>query len=100
MLITIEKWFITLSKWFIIPRKSFITHPKWFITHHHELPNRIPLFCFVTLVFWFSMYTCVPILTAYLKDLGVSNRMAGLIVGMYGLSQMPLRIPVGVRPLS
>jgi MFS family permease len=42
------------------------------------------------------MYTCVPILTAYLKDLGASNRMAGLIVGMYGLSQMLLRIPVGV----
>jgi MFS family permease len=61
-----------------------------------KLNNRIPLFCFVTLVFWFSMYTCVPILTAYLKDLGASNRMAGLIVGMYGLSQMLLRIPVGV----
>jgi len=42
------------------------------------------------------MYTCVPILTAYLKDLGASNRMAGLIVGMYGLSQMLLRIPVGI----
>lgn len=42
------------------------------------------------------MYTCVPILTAYLKDLGASDRMAGLIVGMYGLSQMLLRIPVGV----
>jgi MFS family permease len=42
------------------------------------------------------MYTCVPILTAYLKDLGASNRLAGLIVGMYGLSQMLLRIPVGV----
>ncbi|QYR21424.1 MFS transporter [Paenibacillus sp. sptzw28] len=57
---------------------------------------RIPLFCIVTLIFWFSMYTCVPILTAYVKDLGASNKMAGLIVGMYGLSQMLLRIPVGV----
>jgi MFS family permease len=57
---------------------------------------RIPLFCMVTLIFWFSMYTCVPILTAYVKDLGASNKMAGLIVGMYGLSQMLLRIPVGV----
>jgi MFS family permease len=35
-------------------------------------------------------------LTAYVKDLGASNKMAGLIVGMYGLSQMLLRIPVGV----
>lgn len=57
---------------------------------------RIPLFCFVTMLFWFSMYTCVPILTAYVMDLGASSKMAGLIVGMYGLSQMLLRIPVGV----
>lgn len=48
------------------------------------------------MLFWFSMYTCVPILTAYVMDLGASNKMAGLIVGMYGLSQMLLRIPVGV----
>lgn len=57
---------------------------------------RIPLFCTVTLLFWFSMYTCVPILTAYVEYLGASYKMAGLIVGMYGLSQMLLRIPVGV----
>lgn len=58
--------------------------------------NRIPLFCSVTLLFWFSMYTCVPILAAYLEYLGASYKMAGLIVGMYGLSQMLLRIPVGI----
>ncbi|WP_164821525.1 MFS transporter [Paenibacillus koleovorans] len=57
---------------------------------------RIPLFCTVTMLFWFSMYTCVPILTAYVMDLGASTKMAGLIVGMYGLSQMLLRIPVGI----
>jgi MFS family permease len=60
-------------------------------------PNyRIPLFCAVTLLFWLSMYTCVPILTPYAEHLGASHEMAGLIVGMYGLSQMLLRIPVGV----
>ncbi|WP_274652365.1 MFS transporter [Paenibacillus humicola] len=57
---------------------------------------RIPLFCAVTFLFWFSMYTCVPILTAYVEFLGASGKMAGLIVGMYGLSQMLLRVPVGV----
>lgn len=57
---------------------------------------RIPLFCLVTLLFWFSMYTCVPILAAYVEYLGASHGMAGLVVGMYGLSQMLLRIPVGV----
>jgi MFS family permease len=50
----------------------------------------------VTLLFWFSMYTCVPILTAYVEYLGGSHKEAGLIVGMYGLSQMLLRIPVGI----
>ncbi|WP_165452451.1 MFS transporter [Paenibacillus thalictri] len=57
---------------------------------------RIPLFCGVTLLFWFSMYTCVPILAAYVEYLGASHKMAGMIVGMYGLSQMLLRIPVGI----
>ncbi|UUZ86030.1 MFS transporter [Paenibacillus sp. P26] len=61
-----------------------------------ETNYRIPLFCAVTLLFWFSMYTCVPILAAYVESLGASHQMAGLIVGMYGLSQMLLRIPVGV----
>lgn len=57
---------------------------------------RIPLFCLVTLLFWFSMYTCVPILAAYVEYLGASHKMAGLIVGMYGLTQMLLRIPLGI----
>lgn len=58
--------------------------------------HRIPLFCTVTLLFWFSMYTCVPILAAYVEHLGASHKMAGIIVGAYGFSQMLLRIPVGV----
>ncbi|QHW29516.1 MFS transporter [Paenibacillus rhizovicinus] len=62
----------------------------------HTANYRVPLFCAVTLLFWFSMYTCVPILTAYVESMGASNKMAGLIVGMYGLSQMLLRIPVGI----
>ncbi|MBE1442600.1 MFS transporter [Paenibacillus sp. OAS669] len=61
-----------------------------------EASYRIPLFCTVTLLFWFSMYTCVPILASYVEFLGASHQMAGFIVGMYGLSQMLLRIPVGV----
>jgi len=57
---------------------------------------RIPLFCFVTMLFWFSMYTYVPILTTYVKTLGASNKLAGIIVGTYGFTQMVLRIPVGI----
>ncbi|MCD1260916.1 MFS transporter [Paenibacillus athensensis] len=57
---------------------------------------RIPLFCTVTLLFWMSMYTSVPIMAAYVEYLGGSHQLAGWIVGMYGISQMLLRIPVGV----
>ncbi|UOF91135.1 MFS transporter [Fodinisporobacter ferrooxydans] len=57
---------------------------------------RIPLFCIVTMLYWFSMYTYVPILTPYVEQLGASHEMAGIIVGSYGFTQMLLRIPVGI----
>ncbi len=57
---------------------------------------RIPLFCAVTLLFWASAYTSVPIMAPYVESLGGSHQLAGWIVGMYGISQMLLRIPVGV----
>jgi MFS family permease len=57
---------------------------------------RIPLFCLVTVLFWFSMYTYVPILSTYVEHLGASNLMAGIIVGSYGFTQMVLRIPIGI----
>ncbi|HEY5560909.1 MAG TPA: MFS transporter [Clostridiaceae bacterium] len=57
---------------------------------------RIPLFCLVTLMFWFSMYTYVPILAYYVEYLGATHMTAGIIVGSYGFTQMLLRIPVGI----
>lgn len=57
---------------------------------------RIPLFSLVTMLYWFSMYTYVPILAAYVEHLGASHKMAGIIVGSYGFTQMLLRIPIGV----
>lgn len=57
---------------------------------------RIPLFCLVATLFWFSLYTYVPILAAYVEQLGASHKMAGVIVGSYGFTQMLLRIPVGI----
>lgn len=58
--------------------------------------NRVLLFYSVTLIYWFSMYTTVPILTAYVEYLGASHKMAGLIVGTYGLIQMIVRLPLGI----
>ncbi|MBM7583251.1 MFS family permease [Caldicoprobacter guelmensis] len=57
---------------------------------------RIPLFCIVTSLYWFSMYSYVPILSPYAESLGASYRMIGVIVGSYGFTQMLLRIPLGI----
>lgn len=58
--------------------------------------NRRSLLAVVTTLFWFSIYAYVPILSPYAESLGATYRMVGLIVGGYGLSQMLLRIPLGV----
>jgi len=51
---------------------------------------------FVTVFFWFSMYTYVPTMAPYAQTLGASYQMVGLIIGSYGFVQLVLRIPVGV----
>ena len=48
-----------------------------------------------TFFFWFSQYVYVPILPPYLKELGCSLSMIGIILGSYGISQFFLRIPLG-----
>ena len=48
-------------------------------------------------LFWFSVYTYPSFLTTYATDtLGATKVMAGMIVGSYGLTQMVLRIPLGI----
>ena len=54
------------------------------------------LFCAVTVLYWFSLYTYVPILPVYASSLGASYKLVGLIVGAYGVTQLFLRIPQGV----
>ena len=49
-----------------------------------------------TLLFWGAVYICMPILTPYTKHVSGSLQAAGLVMGAYGLSQMILRIPLGV----
>ncbi len=47
--------------------------------------------------FWFSVYTYPSFLTSYaVNGLGATTVMAGMIVGSYGLTQMALRIPLGI----
>ena len=48
-------------------------------------------------LFWFSVYTYPSFLTTYATNtLGATKVLAGMIVGSYGLTQMILRIPLGI----
>jgi len=57
---------------------------------------RVGIFVLCNFFFWFSFYAYVPTMTPYLVGLGVSYSMIGLISGAYGLSQMILRMPLGI----
>lgn len=55
------------------------------------------IFAIVTLLYWISLYTYVPVLSPYLLDeLKVGAAMAGLILGSYGFVQILLRLPIGI----
>lgn len=54
------------------------------------------VFCTATVLFWFSLYTYVPIVSTYAADLSAAGLIIGLIAGAYGLTQMILRIPIGI----
>lgn len=47
-------------------------------------------------LYWFSLYSYVPILPTYAKDLGASYQLIGIILGGYGFTQMALRLPLGI----
>ncbi len=50
----------------------------------------------VTMFYWFSVYTYVPIFPPYLNQMGLSLSAVGLVLGSYGLTQMIVRIPIGI----
>lgn len=54
------------------------------------------LFGIITTIFWFSLYTYVPILSPYGESLGATASMIGIIIGSYGITQMIVRIPLGI----
>lgn len=47
-------------------------------------------------LYWFSICTYLPILPTYAKDLGAGYQMIGVILGSYGLTQVLLRLPLGI----
>ncbi len=57
---------------------------------------RKALLCAVTVFFWFAQYVYIPFLTPYLLTLSMTATVAGAIVGAYGVTQLVLRIPLGI----
>jgi len=57
--------------------------------------NDTRLLAIVTL-FWFAQYVFVPYLSPHLAALGIGASFAGTILGMYGMAQLILRIPISV----
>ena len=54
------------------------------------------LLCAITALFWFAQYVYVPFLTPYLFTLSLTATAVGIVVGAYGITQLVLRIPLGV----
>ena len=54
------------------------------------------IFCFVTVMFWFSMYAYQTNFTPYLYYIDATAAIVGLIVGSYGVTQLICRIPFGM----
>ena len=62
-----------------------------------QLTRRQELIYFAIIsLFWFSQYVHIPFQTPYLQGIGVSAGTIGVIVGAYGITQVILRLPVGV----
>ncbi len=47
-------------------------------------------------LFWAALYFYVPTLAVHARSLGASDTMVGMVVGSYGLTQLILRIPLGI----
>lgn len=58
--------------------------------------NNKKILLLAVIFFWFAQYVYIPFQTPYLTSIQVSSSMIGTIVGAYGISQMLLRLPVGV----
>lgn len=54
------------------------------------------LFYLCTLFYWGGIYIYMPILSPYAKEIGGSLQAVGFVMGAYGLSQLILRVPLGL----
>ncbi|MGD6941926.1 MFS transporter [Cytobacillus gottheilii] len=50
----------------------------------------------IVVCFWFAQYVYIPYQTTYLLLVNISSNLVGAIIGAYGISQLILRLPVGI----
>jgi len=60
------------------------------------MKNRENLFFVVVALFWFVQYVYMPFLSPFMAALGISAGIIGFVAGMYGMTQMILRIPLSI----
>lgn len=51
----------------------------------------------VTVLYWFAQYIYMPYQTPYLLAIGCTASLAGSIVGAYGMTQLAMRLPIGIE---
>ena len=61
-----------------------------------ELKKKRFLIYLATFFFWFAQYVYNPYMTPYLLGLNITASFTGVIVGMYGSTQLICRLPLGV----
>ncbi|RPJ39661.1 MAG: MFS transporter [Deltaproteobacteria bacterium] len=60
------------------------------------LSRKALLFYVCTLFYWSGVYIYMPILSPYVKKISGSLQAVGFVMGAYGLSQLILRVPLGL----
>jgi predicted MFS family arabinose efflux permease len=58
--------------------------------------KRENFFYAAVLLFWFAQYIYIPFLNPFMSGIGISATLIGVIGGVYGFTQMALRIPLSI----
>lgn len=54
------------------------------------------LLLIIVIFFWYAQYVYIPYQNPYLASINISVNVIGMVIGGYGISQLLLRLPVGM----
>jgi MFS family permease len=66
------------------------------VAHNKERIFSIASSAFAIFLYWTSLYMYVPILPTHARSVGASEAQIGSILAAYGLTQLLLRLPLGL----